>query len=119
MNNLKLLHAIIDTAIDGIITIDYHGIIETMNPAALKLFGYETDELTGKNICVLMPEPERSHHDSYLERHQQTGEKRIIGIGREVFELRKDHSIFPFRLGVSEVEYEDRKIYAAFIHYIS
>lgn len=119
MEETKLLHAIINTAIDGIITIDYRGIIESMNPAALKIFGYEEEEVHGKNISVLMPEPDKSAHDGYLHRYQSTGEKRIIGIGREVRGLRKDGSTFPFRLAVSEVEYENRKIYTGFIHDLS
>ncbi|HEX8377344.1 MAG TPA: PAS domain-containing sensor histidine kinase [Pedobacter sp.] len=120
MDKHKLLHAIIETAIDGIITIDYRGLIESMNPAALKLFGYENvEELSGKNISVLMPEPDSTAHDGYLHRYQNTGEKRIIGIGREVRGLRKDGSTFPFRLAVSEVEDENRKIYTGFIHDLS
>ena len=116
MEEVKLLHAIINTAIDGIITIDYRGLIESMNPAALKIFGYEENEVTGKNISVLMPEPDKSAHDGYLNRYQTTGDKRIIGIGREVLGLKKDKTTFPFRLAVSEVEYENRKIYTGFIH---
>ncbi|MEJ7779601.1 MAG: PAS domain-containing sensor histidine kinase [Daejeonella sp.] len=119
MDDLKLLHAIIESAIDGIITIDSKGIIETINPSALKLFGYVHHEVTGRNICILMPEPDRSAHDGYLEHHQRTGEKRIIGIGREVLGLRKDKSTFPFRLSVNEVEYDDRRIYTGFIHDLS
>ncbi|MGV3510002.1 MAG: PAS domain-containing sensor histidine kinase [Sphingobacteriaceae bacterium] len=119
MDKVKLLHAIIETAIDGIITIDYRGIVESMNPAALKLFGYEEHEVKGKNISVLMPEPYKSAHDGYIQRYQTTGEKRIIGVGREVLGLRKDGSTFPFRLAVSEVEYEDRKIYTGFVHDLS
>lgn len=116
MEHSRLLNAIINTAIDGIITIDYRGIIESMNPAALTLFGYDVAEVHGKNISVLMPEPDKSAHDGYLHRYQSTGEKRIIGIGREVLGLKKDGSTFPFRLAVSEVEYENRKIYTGFIH---
>ncbi|WP_256009709.1 PAS domain-containing sensor histidine kinase [Desertivirga xinjiangensis] len=116
MDKAKLLNAIIETAIDGIITIDSRGIIESINPSALKLFGYEEHEVKGKNISVLMPEPDRSAHDSYINRYQQTGEKRIIGIGREVLGLRKDKTTFPFRLAVSEVEYQDRKIFTGFVH---
>lgn len=119
MENLKLLHAIINTAIDGIITIDYRGLVETINPAALTLFQYEAEDVIGKNISVLMPEPDRSAHDGYLERHQRTGERRIIGIGREVLGLKKDGSTFPFRLAVSEVKYENRLIYTGFIHDLS
>lgn len=119
MDKLKLLHAIFDSAIDGIITIDSNGLIESMNPAALKLFGYQEEELRGKNISVLMPEPDKSAHDGYINRYQNTGEKRIIGIGREVLGLRKDKTTFPFRLAVSEVEYLERKIFTGFIHDLS
>ena len=119
MEEVQLLNAIINTAIDGIITIDYRGLIETVNPAALKLFGYDANEVVGKNISVLMPEPYKSAHDGYLLRHQRTGEKRIIGIGREVWGLRKDGTMFPFRLAVSEVKYKDRIIYTGFVHDLS
>ncbi len=119
MDNAKLLNAIINTAIDGIITIDDRGIIETINPAALHLFGYEEADIVGKNISVLMPEPDRSAHDGYLQRYQNTGERRIIGIGREVQGLKKDNTTFPFRLAVSEVKYQNRSIYTGFIHDLS
>lgn len=119
MEDTKLLHAIIETAIDGIITIDNRGRIESMNPSALKIFGYKAEELTGKNISVLMPEPDKSRHDGYLLHYQRTGEKKIIGKGREVKGLRKDGSRFPFRLAVSEVQYQDRVIYTGFIHDLS
>ncbi len=119
MEDTKLLHAIIETAIDGIITIDNRGRIESMNPSALKIFGYKKEELTGRNISVLMPEPDKSRHDGYLLNYQSTGEKKIIGKGREVKGLRKDGSLFPFRLAVSEVQYQDRVIYTGFIHDLS
>jgi two-component system sensor kinase FixL len=116
MENARLLNAIIENAIDGIITIDSKGIIETINPAALHLFGYGVEEVVGQNISLLMPQPDKNQHQHYLEGYQQTGEKHIIGIGREVLGLRKDGITFPFRLAVSEVQYEDRKIYTGFIH---
>uniref|UniRef100_UPI003D7F3B45 PAS domain S-box protein n=1 Tax=Pedobacter sp. TaxID=1411316 RepID=UPI003D7F3B45 len=119
MEKARLLTAIIDNAIDGIITIDSRGLIESVNPAGLKLFGYALEEVMGKNISVLMPEPDKSAHDGYLNRYQHTHEKRIIGIGREVRGLRKDGSTFPFRLAVSEVQYEERIIYTGFIHDLS
>jgi two-component system sensor kinase FixL len=119
MENARLLNSIIETAIDGIITIDKGGRIESVNPAALMLFGYALEELTGKNINVLMPEPDKSAHDSYLSKYQHTGEGKIIGKGREVLGLRKDGSTFPFRLAVSEVKFEDRNIYTGFIHDLS
>jgi len=116
MENARLLNAIIETAIDGIITIDSRGIIESLNPAALKLFGYTQEEVQGRNISVLMPEPDKTNHDQYIARYQHTGEKKIIGKGREVKGLKKDGSTFPFRLAVSEVQYENRIIYTGFIH---
>lgn len=119
MENAKLLQAIIETAIDGIITIDQRGTIESLNPAALKLFGYEIKDVVGRNISMLMPEPDKSSHDGYLAHYQHTGEKHIIGKGREVKGLRQDGTTFPFRLAVSEVQYKDRIIYTGFIHDLS
>lgn len=119
MNSGALLTAIIDNAIDGILTIGERGIIESINPAACKLFGYLPEEVIGKNISMLMPPPDKEQHDGYLERYQRTREPRIIGKGREVRGLRKDGSIFPFRLAVSEVLYSGRTIYAGFIHDLS
>lgn len=119
MERARLLSAIIENAIDGIITIDDRGIIEHVNPAALKLFGFENGELIGKNVSVLMPTPDKEKHDSYIKHYNDTGQKRIIGVGREVTGQRKDGSTFPFRLGVSEVKFSDRKIYTGFIHDLS
>lgn len=119
MENAKLLEAIIETAIDGIITIDQYGIIESINPSGLKLFGYEIHEVVGKNISMLMPEPDRGHHDGYLKKYNDTGYKHIIGKGREVKGLKKDGSTFPFRLAVSEVQFSVRKIFTGFIHDLS
>ena len=119
MENAALLRAIIDNAIDGIITIDARGNIESINPAACKLFQYSPEEVIGKNVSVLMPPPDKQQHDEYLNRYQRTGHAHIIGIGREVTGLRKDGIHFPFRLGVSEVKYSGRQIYAGFIHDLS
>jgi PAS domain S-box-containing protein len=119
MENAALLNAIIQNAIDGIITISDRGIIELINPSACKLFDYTPEEVVGKNISVLMPPPDRANHDSYINRYQQTGVPHIIGIGREVTGLRKDGTKFPFRLGVSEVQYSGRKIFTGFIHDLS
>jgi two-component system sensor kinase FixL len=119
MENAALLKSIIENAIDGILTIDEHGIIESINPAACNLFNYSPEEVIGKNICILMPPPDRDQHDEYLHRYQRTHQPHIIGIGREVTGLRKNGTKFPFRLGVSEVQYSGRKIYAGFIHDIS
>ncbi|MDX5419638.1 MAG: PAS domain S-box protein, partial [Hymenobacteraceae bacterium] len=113
------INSIIQGAVDGIITINTRGVIEMVNPSAAKLFGYEASELLGKSINVLMPEPDRSLHDSYMHHYQVTGEKRIIGIGREVTGMRKDGSIFPFYLSISEVQLADRKVYTGFVHDIT
>ncbi|RZJ82317.1 MAG: PAS domain S-box protein [Flavobacterium sp.] len=120
MEREKLLIAIIENAIDGIITIDDKGLIENINPAALQLFGFATrEELLGKNVSVLMPEPDKHKHDKYIANYENTGHKKIIGIGREVTGLRRDGSTFPFRLGVSEIKFSDRRIYTGFIHDLS
>lgn len=113
------LQAVIETVIDGIITIDDKGIIETVNPAAARLFGYEPEEIVGKNIKNLMPSPYRQQHDGYIERYKSSGEAKIIGIGREVTGMRKDGSTFPMRLAVSEVLLEDRRIFTGIIHDLS
>jgi two-component system sensor kinase FixL len=119
MENAALLKSIIDNAIDGIITIDERGIVESINPAACRLFLYSPEEVVGKNISTLMPAPYREQHDGYIERYQRTLDPHIIGIGREVTGLRKDGTTFPFRLGVSEVPYASRKVFAGFIHDLS
>lgn len=119
MENTALLKAIIDNAIDGIITIDDRGTIETINPAGCLLFEYEPGEVIGQNVSMLMPPPDRNRHDNYLLNYHQTSKRSVIGIGREVTGLRKSGSIFPFRLGVSEVQFSGRKIYTGFIHDLS
>ncbi|MBU0697462.1 MAG: PAS domain-containing sensor histidine kinase [Bacteroidetes bacterium] len=116
MNDSALLTAIIENAIDGIITIDDKGIIESINPSGCRLFGYQQREVIGENISMLMPEPDRSQHDQYISRYQETRDPHIIGKGREVKGKKKNGSLFPFRLAVSEVQYEGRIIYNGFIH---
>ena len=116
MKDQALLNAIIENAIDGIITINRRGIIESINPSACKLFGYTPEEVIGKNVSVLMPESHSRQHDEYISRYERTREAHIIGIGREVTGLRKDGSVFPFRLGVNEVKVGDQIIYTGFIH---
>ena len=113
------LEAIFNTVTDGIITINRSGLIETVNPAAAAIFGYEKGEIVGQNIKVLMPEPYHTKHDSYIQNYHSTGERKIIGIGREVKGRRKNGSIFPFFLSVSEVKLEERIIYTGVIHDIS
>jgi len=117
--NASRLRAIFDNAIDGIITIDDRGKLESINPAAAKMFGYTNEDIFGKNINMLMPEPYHSKHDTYMKSYRDTGEKKIIGIGREVLGKRKDGTTFPFFLSVSEIQLEDRRIFAGIIHDIT
>jgi PAS domain S-box-containing protein len=99
------LQAILNTAADAIITIDHRGIIQSVNAATERMFGYSAAEMIGQSVNLLMPSPYREAHDRYLARYLQTGEKHIIGISREVEARRKDGSIFPTDLAVSEIEH--------------
>ena len=98
------LRAILDSAVDAIVSIDGRGLIQTINPATERIFGYTSAELIGQDVKMLMPSPYHEEHDGYLARYQQTGERRIIGTGREVQARRKDGTVFAIDLAVSEVE---------------
>lgn len=113
------LEAILENAVDAIITIDDRGLIESANPATERLFGYRLDELLGNNVRMLMPEPHRGQHDGYLQAYQRTGEAKIIGIGREVAGRRRDGSEFPLHLAVSEINVSGRRLYTAIVRDIS
>ena len=111
--------AIVATAAEGIITLDRKGRIESFNRAAEKMFGYTADELIGRDVNILMPEPFRSDHTGYVERYTETGEGSIIGKGREVPARRKDGSIFPIYLAASEIALDAGRCYAGIIRDIS
>ena len=113
------LKAIVDTAVDGIITINQRGIVETMNPAAQRIFGYKAEEVIGRNVSMLMPEPYHSEHDRYLQHYLDTGERRIIGIGREVRGLRKNGTDFPLDLAVSATNLGHRRIFTGLVRDIT
>ena len=114
-----LLRAILETSPDGLITIDEDGIIQSFNPAAERMFGYNAAEVIGRNVSCLMPSPYREEHDGYLARFLRTGERRIIGIGREVLGQRKDGTIFPHELTVGEVKAGGRRLFAGFLKDVS
>lgn len=113
------LRAILDTAVEAIITIDERGHIESFNPAAEKIFGYRAAEVIGQNVRLLMSTPHREQHDGYLDNYKRTGHARIIGIGRETFARKKDGTLFPIDLAVSEVKLSDRRIFTGFIRDIT
>jgi PAS domain S-box-containing protein len=99
------LQAVLNAALEGIVLIDPLGIIQLVNPSVQKMFGYPPEELLGQNVKILMPAPWREEHDGYLARYKATGQARIIGIGRQVEGRRRDGSIFPLDLAVSEVRH--------------
>ena len=113
------MRAIFDTAVDGMVTIDQRGTSERFNPAAERMFGYTESEVTGKNVSMLMPSPYHEAHDGYLAHYLQTGEKKIIGIGREVVGLRKDRSTFPMDLAVGETRQGAHRMFTGTVRDIS
>lgn len=117
--NRNRLTAILDTAVEGIITINDRGLIESVNVATEKIFGYAAAEVIGQNVSLLMPQPFRGEHDQYLANYQQTHQPKIIGIGREVSGRRKDGSVFPLELAVSEITLADRRVFTGFVRDIT
>src|SRR5262249_37972381 len=96
------LRSILDTIPDGIIVIDERGVVQSLSHAAERLFGHSEAEVVGRNVDMLMPSPYHEAHDGYIRRYMETGERRIIGIGRVVVGLRKNGSTFPMELEVGE-----------------
>ena len=111
--------AILDTAVDGIITISDLGIIETFNPAAEKIFGYETREVLGRNINMLMQMTDRELHDTFIKRYLTSGSAKILGQRREVVGLRANGNTFPMQLAVSEMKLGDRLHFTGIIRDIT
>ena len=109
------LRSILDTVPDATVVIESNGIMTSFNRAAIRQFGYEANEAIGRNVSMLMPAPYREHHDDYLHRYMQTGEKRIIGVDRVVVGRRKDGSTFPMTLAVGETRMGDQIRFTGFI----
>ncbi|MDH5749614.1 MAG: PAS domain S-box protein [Rhodospirillales bacterium] len=113
------LQSVLDTVTDGIILIDERGVIESFNPAAEFIFDISKEDVIGKNVSILMPEPDRSQHDEYLRRYQETGKPKVIGLGREVEGLRKGGQSFPLDLEVSEMNIEGKRKYVGVLRDIT
>jgi len=113
------IRAILNSATDSIIIIDVQGEIQSFNDAALAMFGYDQAELTGQNVRILMPEPHRSAHDGYLHKYLQSKRKHVIGITRELQAVRKDGSLFPIELSLSEAKIGESFLFSGFIRDIT
>ncbi|MHC4133364.1 MAG: PAS domain S-box protein [Planctomycetota bacterium] len=115
----ELVSTILDAAVEGILIIDAKGTVESINPAALRMFGYTAEEVVGENVSTLMPVPYRAEHNGYIAEYLATGTKKIIGIGRETMGRRKDGTDFPIELAVSEVRLGDRQLFTGFVRDIT
>lgn len=115
----SLIHAILDTVPDAMVVIDEAGRITSFSAAAERLFGYAEADVLGSNVSMLMPSPHREAHDNYLLRYLQTGEKRIIGIGRVVEGIRRDGMVFPMELSVGDASAGEHRVFTGFVRDLS
>lgn len=115
-HSAALLGAILEAAVDAIIVSDEKGLIVKVNPAACKMFLQEEEDLIGRNVSVLMPTAMAEFHDGYMQHHLSTGEKKIIGIGRDVQGARKDGSVFPLHLSVGHARVDGQRMFIAILH---
>lgn len=118
-NDPKLVEAVFNNMVDGLVIINQAGIIQYFNPSAETLFGLPHTQAVGQNVSILMPSPDRETHDDYMRRYQDTGEARIIGIGRETLAQRADGTLFPIDLAISEITLDEQPFYLGIIRDIS
>lgn len=111
--------ALLDACVDAVIIVDHRGVIETFNPAAERLFGYAADEVVGRNVSLLMPEPDRSRHDGYLRRYVETRQPHVIGIGRLVDAQHRDGTTFPASLAIGQIGGTEPPRFVGFLHDLS
>jgi two-component system sensor kinase FixL len=111
--------ALLDAAVDAVILITHQGIVEAFNTSAVRLFGYSTDEIIGRNVKLLMTDEDAKSHDAHLERYVRTGQSRVIGIGREVVARRKDGSVFPVFLSIGRISGSDPPRFVGFLQDIT
>ncbi len=114
-NQKSFSDALVEAAVDAIITIDSKGIVKTFNPAAESIFGYSADDVIGNNVNMLMPDPHRTKHDDYIKRYLDTGKAKIIGIGRNTFGQHKDGSFFPIHLAVNEFQANGERMFVGML----
>jgi len=113
------LESILDNIVDGLITINERGVVQSFNKACEKMFGYNADEVIGQNINMLMPPKYADHHDQYLNNYRETHHAKIIGIGREVEARRKNGTVFPIDLSVAEVQTGAERLFSGIIRDIT
>jgi PAS domain S-box-containing protein len=114
-----VVRAVVNTVVDAIVTIDDKGVVKDFNPAAARVFGYRPEEVIGRNVKMLMPEPYRGEHDGYLGAYLRSGQARMIGRGREVTGQRKDGSLFPMELAISEMAVSGQRMFTGVVRDIT
>jgi two-component system sensor histidine kinase EvgS len=114
-----LLKVVVDTAVDGVILVDSHGIVRMFNPACEQVFGYRQDEVVGHNVKMLMPSPFQEEHDGHMDKYRRSGERKIIGIGREVEGRHRDGTAFPMELSVGEARHKNEPMFVGVVRDIT
>ena len=111
----KRIRSVVDNTVDGIIAVDEHGIVDSFNPAAEKIFGYKSTEIIGWNINLLMPEPYHNKHNGTMAKYLRTGQSKILGISREVVGQRKDGTTFPLELAINEFRIGELRMFTGIV----